>query len=113
MQDSHPELALEADVWDPSEFSAGSGKRKRWKCVKGHLWEAPIYARTGSGKKPTGCPVCSGKKRIVGINDLETLPPEIAAKADGWDPKSAGNGGGLPTGGCKIGHRWLKIMRIT
>ena len=99
MQDSHPELALEADVWDPSEFSAGSGKRKRWKCVKGHLWEAPIYARTGSGKKPTGCPVCSGKKRIVGINDLETLPPEIAAKADGWDPKSAGNGGGMPTGG--------------
>ena len=47
LQDSHPELALEADGWDPSEFSAGSGKRKRWKCVKGHLWEAPIYARTG------------------------------------------------------------------
>lgn len=110
LQDSHPELALEADGWDPSEFSAGSGKRKRWKCVKGHLWEAPIYARTGSGKKPTGCPVCSGKKRIVGINDLETLHPEIAAEADGWDPKSAGNGGGMQNWVCKLGHRWSSTI---
>ena len=25
-------------------------------------------------------------KLVVGINDLATLHPEIAAEADGWDP---------------------------
>lgn len=103
---SHPELAKEAVGWDPSEFTAGSGKKKTWKCSKGHLWDAPIYARTGSGKKPTGCPVCYGKIRIVGINDLETLHPEIASEADGWDPKTAGNGGGMRNWVCALGHRW-------
>ena len=27
----HPELAAEADGWDPSEVRAGSGKKLRWK----------------------------------------------------------------------------------
>ncbi len=103
---SHPELIKEALGWDPSEFTAGSGKRKSWRCSEGHIWEAPIYARTGSGKKPTGCPVCSGKKRIVGINDLQTLHPEIASEADGWDPKTVGKGGGMRDWKCKLGHQW-------
>ena len=27
-------------------------------------------------------------KLVVGINDLATLHPEIAAEADGWDPSN-------------------------
>tara|TARA_Y100001968_G_C18737284_1_gene427251 strand:+ start:153 stop:272 length:120 start_codon:yes stop_codon:yes gene_type:complete len=27
-------------------------------------------------------------KLVVGINDLATLHPEVAAEADGWDPKT-------------------------
>ena len=27
-------------------------------------------------------------KLVVGINDLATLHPEIAAEADGWDPST-------------------------
>ena len=29
---THPELAKEADGWDPSEFSYGSDKKVNWKC---------------------------------------------------------------------------------
>ena len=48
---THPELAKEADGWDPSEFTSGSGKTKSWKCNKGHKWTAKIYDRVGSVKR--------------------------------------------------------------
>jgi hypothetical protein len=45
LQDSHPQLALEADGWDPADFSFGSDKSMQWKCNIGHQWAARISDR--------------------------------------------------------------------
>lgn len=84
---SHPELVKEALGWDPNEFTAGSGKRKSWRFSEGHIWEAPIYARTGSGKNQLVAPFVP-EKRIIGINDLQTLHPEIRRRSRRLGPKN-------------------------
>ncbi len=38
---THPELAKEADGWDPGKVTSGMHLPKKWKCNKGHIWEAP------------------------------------------------------------------------
>ena len=47
LQDSYPELALEAGGWDPADFTFGSDKSVLWKCKIGHQWTARISARAG------------------------------------------------------------------
>ena len=80
---SHPEIAAEADGWEPSNFSAGSDFEQNWICTVGHKWRARISDRTsGSGR----CPTCIGKKVLKGFNDLATLNPLAASQAFGWDP---------------------------
>ena len=61
----------------PHTVSYGSKKKVWWRCEKGHEWPASTMVRTGNGN---GCPVCNGKRVIAGINDLESLFPEIAAQ---------------------------------
>lgn len=56
-----------------------SGLRASWICKNGHKWEAVIGERV---YHKTGCPYCSGRLAISGVNDLETLYPEIAKE---WD----------------------------
>jgi hypothetical protein len=79
---THPELAAQADGWDPTSFVSGSGTKVAWKCSRGHMWQAIIMNRV----RGTGCPVCSGRVAERGVNDLATTNPELAAQADGWDP---------------------------
>lgn len=100
-----PELAIEADGWDPKLVSAGSSKKLAWKCAKGHKWNDTANHRTG---RKSGCPVCINRSRRVGINDLATTHPDLANEADGWDPKDhvAGSNSLLPWV-CKEGHKWL------
>lgn len=83
LQSTHPEIALEADGWDPTKYSAGMGKKVDWVCSKGHRYSSVIHSRT----KGVGCPVCSNRKILVGTNDLQTTHPTIAKEAYGWDPK--------------------------
>ena len=46
-----------------------------WKCSKcGHSWQALLAERING----TGCPVCSKRVIIAGINDLATTHPDIA-----------------------------------
>jgi len=100
---THPELAKEAEGWEPSEVTFGSGKKLSWKCRQGHIWEAVVGSRTAGN----GCPYCSGKKPIVGKTDLGTLSPEIASEADGWDPTSVTrNSGKRVNWKCSKGHKW-------
>ena len=99
----NPELASQADGWDPSTVQPSSHDRKRWKCEKGHNWIAPVYRRTSGN----GCPVCSNYKILIGHNDLATVNPELASEADGWDPKRIVWGSKLrQQWKCKSGHRW-------
>ena len=81
----HPEVASEADGWDTSTVTEGSGKKMLWKCEQGHSWEAKVVDRTW---KRSGCPYCSNNKLLVGFNDLKTKFPEIEKQADGWDPSA-------------------------
>ena len=58
----------------PENFTANSKKIVWWKCDKGHEWQAIIANRT----KGSGCPYCSGRKVLIGYNDLETIHPSLA-----------------------------------
>lgn len=80
---THPELAKEANGWDPIEFSKGSAEKMLWECSAGHSWEARISNRAIKGY---GCPICSGQQILPGFNDLATLRPDLANQAIGWDP---------------------------
>lgn len=112
---THPDIAKE---WDyerngdlkPEHIVAGSNKMVWWKCSTcGFSWKQNSNHRTG---RNSGCPYCSGRVAKTGINDLETLVPELAAE---WDYEK--NGDLLPCNVlpqsnqsahwiCSKGHKW-------
>ena len=81
-----PEIASDADGWDPKLVIVGSSQKVNWICKLGHKWNVAIEYRTRGGK--SGCPVCAGKAVHSGFNDLATTNPDIAKDAFGWDPKT-------------------------
>ena len=101
---THPDLAKQASGWDPATVTAGSNKKVPWRCERGHEWEAMVNARS----RGSGCPYCIGQKVLVGVNDLKTTHPALAAEACGWDPTTviAGTGKNL-TWRCRYGHEWV------
>ena len=104
LQTKNPMLAKEADGWDPSEFLAGSHKKVKWMCRKGHKWEAELRTRSVNGY---GCPFCSGLRPIVGETDLASTHPEVAKEADGWDPTTVKKASNKKLKWkCKLGHNW-------
>lgn len=97
----------------PNELVMGCGKKAWWKCASGHEWQASIANRA---IRNTGCPYCSGRKAISGINDLETLHPDIAKE---WNTEK--NGDLLPSivspgsgkkvwWKCDVGHEWITAI---
>lgn len=83
---THPDLAAE---WHPTlngdltpdRITQGSGRAVWWlgaKCK--HEWDVRICIRTGQGQ---GCPICTNKRVVPGINDLATTHPQLAAE---WHP---------------------------
>ena len=64
----------------PQDVSGGTGKKVWWQCEKKHEWQASVANIT---RKKSSCPYCSGRKAIIGENDLQTTHPLIAAK---WHP---------------------------
>ena len=102
---THPKLAKEAYGWDPSSITAGSGKKVRWKCKKGHIYQSGVRQRTS---QVSNCPVCGNKKILPGFNDLKTTHPELAKEAFGWDPKTIGFGSGKKLEWkCVNNHLWI------
>ena len=65
---THPEIAQQADGWDPTTVIASSKKRRNWKCEKEHSWKVGCYNRTGPNRK--NCPVCANQQILAGYNDL-------------------------------------------
>ena len=101
---SFPDIAVQADGWDPSTVVAGSNSFQNWICGKGHKWRTQVTVRTYGG---SGCPVCSGLVTVPGLNDLATTHPELALEADGWDPTQARSGSEKKLKWkCKLGHSW-------
>ena len=102
---THPELAKEADGWDPTIVSAGSGKKVKWICRKGHKFEAAVGNR--SRKNGGNCPICGGKKVQIGYNDLHSVNPQLAKEASNWDPKTVTIGSHKKVEWiCSNGHKY-------
>ena len=105
---THPELAAEADGWDPTEVKPKSNKKLAWKCPLGHKYEAVVSTRSVRG---SGCPFCSGNKVLAGFNDLATQFPDLAKEAHGWDPKAVAQGSDKRlTWCCSLGHTWTAAV---
>ena len=87
----YPEIAKEWDVEKndgikPTEVFAHSNKSAWWKCPVGHSYDMPVNNRTGT--KQQNCPICSGKRIILGLNDLGTTNPELLSR---WDYEKNGD----------------------
>jgi hypothetical protein len=105
---THPDLAASAHGWDPRTISAGSNKKLKWKCPKGHVFESVVTSRVQS---PDGCPICYGRQTLAGFNDLATTHPEIAKEASGWDPSTVTAGSGKKREWkCLSGHCYLATV---
>jgi hypothetical protein len=103
LKSQFPELANEADGWNPETISVGSQKKVGWVCSLNHRWDAPVSRRV----KGAGCPYCSNNKILVGFNDLATVNPEVASEADGWNPQEASSGSSRKMKWiCTHGHKW-------
>lgn len=62
----------------PSQVTPGSHRKVWWVCDKGHTWQAIVKSRVSG----CGCPVCANRQLLTGVNDLETIHPELARQ---WD----------------------------
>jgi len=101
---THPEIAKQADGWNPSSLSPGSGSKRAWICEFGHRWNTSVTARTG---KKRNCPYCSNQKLLKGFNDFATKFPGLASEAVGWDPTNViGAGQQKLLWKCEEGHRF-------
>ena len=80
----NPELASEADGWDPTRVTFRANKHLPWKCPLGHRWTA-LLSNRGKG---IGCPFCANQKVLRGFNDLQSREPELAREAHLWNPST-------------------------
>lgn len=64
----------------PDNLPRGSNKKAWWVCAKGHSYELSVKARV---RLRNGCPVCTGKMIISGVNDFASKYPELAKE---WHP---------------------------
>ena len=95
----------------PEEVSYGSNKQYWWKGTCGHEWQTSAKARA-SGE---GCPICSGVRIIAGINDFETMFPDIALE---WSERNLPLKPSMVRPAthkkvwwkCKKGHEWQAVI---
>ena len=104
---THPELCRELVDGDPQKLSKGSHTKFTWKCNLEHTWKSTVSDRTSE----QGCPYCSGKKVLVGFNDLATTHPELSKEASGWDPITVSAGSSKKVKWiCQLGHKWDSVV---
>lgn len=103
-----PNLALEVDGWDPTTVQPNSNRLQQWKCSQNHRWEAPPKDRT----RGDGCPFCSGRRVLIGFNDLTTTHPLLSEQADGWNPEDFTSGSHHKgRWKCALGHTWTASVK--
>ena len=79
-----PELAKEISSKNeddslPLKIGRGSNKKIWWNCAQGHEWQAtPNNRRDGR----SGCPICSNRAVVQGVNDLKTANPKLTREFD-------------------------------
>ena len=101
---TNPELSKELVDGDPTTFTHGTRKLFSWQCPLGHLYSASPMHRTVS---KTGCPICAGKRILIGFNDFQTTNPVESARLVNADPTTFGRGSNkFFTWRCNLGHNW-------
>lgn len=83
LQTKFPEIAKE---WNyeknyplrPTDVLGGAKQKVFWTCTKGHVYDMSILDKT----RGNGCPICSGKRVVKGINDLATTHSYLLEE---WD----------------------------
>ena len=117
LQTVNPELSKE---WNyeknigltPMDVLPNSNKNVWWKCENGHEWQARIAGRSNGN----GCPYCSGRYAISGLNDLKTINPTLAeewnyARNKGMNPeKFTAHSGEKAWWKCAHGHEWQALI---
>lgn len=113
-----PELLQQWD-WEangdlnPEKVTYKNNRKVWWVCSKGHKWDAVVSARTNG----SGCPYCSGRRAISGVNDLATLYPDVAKQWDevknkGIDISSVSPGSHKSVWWiCDKGHSWKAVVK--
>ncbi len=109
------EFDTERNIILPNEITVGSAKPVWWKCkVCGYRWKTSPCNRISKG---CGCPHCSGRVAMPGIDDLKTVYPQIVADWD-YEKNAFSPSDVLPRSGkkahwkCqKCGHRWEAVIR--
>lgn len=106
LEDWHPILN---EGVDPHFLTAYSGKKVWWLGKCGHEWQTSITNRV---RRNSPCPVCIGKKILVGFNDLATTHPELIqewhpTKNDNLVPYMFSRGMNIKIWWiCSLGHEW-------
>lgn len=89
--------------WD--SLTHASTKKSWWLCPLKHSYSALISNRSTVNSK---CPYCSGKKVLVGFNDLQTTHPQLASQLVSEDPTKISKGSSKKVfWRCELGHEWL------
>ena len=113
LSETHPDLNK---IWDyernapltPQDVSAGSHKKVWWKCSQPHSWEMEVCDKV----RGRNCPYCSGRRVLVGFNDLSSFSPQLAKE---WDyernapltPQNITSGSNQKVWWkCTQGHSW-------
>lgn len=95
----------------PDQVPFGSNKLYWWRGLCGHEWQTSAKARSHG----ESCPICNNTRIIPGINDLESLEPELARE---WSPKNPTPASAVGVGSHKkaiwkgkCGHEWSAVIR--
>lgn len=102
----------------PDTVAWGCHQKLHWRCEKGHVYTAYTYDRIRAANP---CPVCSGRRVIQGVNDLESQCPELMQewhpmKNQGLDPAQMFYRSNRSVWWrCKKGHEWRTpiYVRVT
>lgn len=98
----------------PGHVATHSKKEVWWRCDNGHDFASKVSIVA----RGDGCPVCRGLRILIGVNDLPTLAPQVAAE---WHPIR--NGSLTPQQvtvasqtvvwwQCKHGHEWPTRVHV-
>jgi hypothetical protein len=96
---------------DPSMIGPSADIEACWVCPKGHHWPSSVRLRTKVQRSGGSvCSVCSNRIVIIGINDMTTTHPKLAAQVSPSSPWKATE---VPAGTkkkllwiCSFGHEW-------
>jgi hypothetical protein len=104
MATTHPHLAAQL-IGDPEKVIAGTNKKLKWRCSKGHEYFAFGCHRVAG----SGCPICANLKVLPGFNDLATTHPELAKELVGDPTKIVAGNEDKVRWRCSKGHEWKAV----